>query len=306
MEVENNSEPVIVGDSGDIVELSDSDNDVEDVKEELETIKADAVYHQFLDDVAHERKIPEDEADPDFVIEPEADGDGEGAIDEKLEAEAEKADEDSSDSDTSSSDLFEEAIEDLEVKVPPTSLKEAAARYPPFWRVQDKLRREASPDYKSDEDPDYKPVCSECKQDASQKKEVVEEAPEDGRKSCNECGQDVGPRDPSMDDYDSTSTYSSGSDAEVDEELEDLGAGAMSTQVNTLVEMVDDMAVVSDDEKQEAEEMPHLGRSFAEHQEDSYKSDEDPDYVAPADVDNVSDSASSSDDESSETEEMQE
>jgi hypothetical protein len=33
--------------------------------------------------------------------------------------------------------------------------------------------------------------------------------------------------------------------------------------VNTLVEMVDDMAVVSDDEKQEAEEMPHLGRSFA-------------------------------------------
>jgi len=56
------------------------------------------------------------------------------------EAEAKKADEDSSDSDTSSSDLFEEAIEDLEVKVPPTSLKEAAARYPPFWRVQDKLR----------------------------------------------------------------------------------------------------------------------------------------------------------------------
>ena len=57
MEVENNSEPVIVGDSGDIVELSDSDNDVEDVKEELETIKADAVYHQFLDDVAHERFV---------------------------------------------------------------------------------------------------------------------------------------------------------------------------------------------------------------------------------------------------------
>ncbi len=38
-----------------------------------------------------------------------------------------------------------------------------------------------------------------------------------------------------MDDYDSTSTYSSGSDAEVDEELEDLGAGAMSTQVGDII-----------------------------------------------------------------------
>ena len=33
-----------------------------------------------------------------------------------------------------------EEEQDLEVQVPPQALKEAAARFPPFWRVQDQLR----------------------------------------------------------------------------------------------------------------------------------------------------------------------
>lgn len=44
---------------------------------------------------------------------------------------------DSSSSDESDS---EEVAEDVEVKVPPTSLKEAAARYPPFWKVKDQIQ----------------------------------------------------------------------------------------------------------------------------------------------------------------------
>ena len=45
----------------------------------------------------------------------------------------------------------------------------------------------------------------------------------------------------------------------------------------------------------------------SEHDEDNYKSEEDPDFVAPDDIDHVSDGASSADDESSDAEEkMQE
>lgn len=47
---------------------------------------------------------------------------------------------------------------------------------------------------------------------------------------------------------------------------------------------------------------------FSEHDDDNYKSEEDPDFVAPDNIDNdVSDAASSADDESSDAEEkMQE
>lgn len=44
---------------------------------------------------------------------------------------------DSSSCDESAS---EEVAEDVEVKVPPTSLKQAAARYPPFWKVKDQIQ----------------------------------------------------------------------------------------------------------------------------------------------------------------------
>lgn len=45
--------------------------------------------------------------------------------------------------------------------------------------------------------------------------------------------------------------------------------------------------------------------TFSEHDDTDYKSDEDPDYVAPIDVDNgISDDGSSADDESSDHEEM--
>ncbi len=61
----------------------------------------------------------------------------------------------SSSSSSGEEDNFEEALVDvdnetvakeeletkpLDVKVPPKALKEAAIRYPPFWRMKDELR----------------------------------------------------------------------------------------------------------------------------------------------------------------------
>lgn len=288
IDMDNEAQAVASGDLEVGFEADDS-SDVEEVQHELEVLKADTLYHDFLVDVALDRKIPDDPSDAEFVV----DGSGDAPPDGKVDLKDLVVEADSSSSDESE---VEEVAEDVEVKVPPTSLKEAAARYPPFWKVKDQIHRASSPDYKSDEDPDYIPDKSDCQKCISGSGSASAEGGDPMNQRKESCDHEVLGRG-------EESSSSSDSDADIDDDNDE--------DVANLVEMVEDLAVASNDvefdEAEENEPQACLVKSIIEHDDENYKSDEDPDFVAPADVDNVSDDASSADDESSDAEEkMQE
>ena len=260
-------EASVVDCSGD--EGSSSEDELKEVTEELEVLKADNVYHEFVSDVLYDKPILEDEAiDPDFIVKEEG----------ELYSEMAKADEDSSSS-SSDESIYEETVEDVEVKVPAALLKEAATRYPPFWKVNDKLHRDTNSGYKSDEDPDYKfpAKCDKCSTQSD----------DNATKECDDCNKD-------LDDKESTTSGSSNEDDDED--------------VANLVEMVEEMALPSIEIQQDDDQGERdLVRSIVEFDDADYKSDEDPDFVAPIDVDdNDDDDGSSADDESSSSDEGEE
>ena len=257
-------EASIVDWSGD--ERSSNEDELTEVTEELEVLKADNVYHEFVSDVLYDKPIPEDEAtDPDFIIKEEGD----------LCSKMAEVDEDSSSS--SDESIYEETIEDIEVKVPAALLKEAATRYPPFWKVNDKLHRDTNSGYKSDEDPDYKfPFkCDKCNTQSN----------DNVTKECGDCHKD-------LDDKESTTSGSSNEDNDED--------------VANLVEMVEEMALPGIESQQDDDQVErNLVRSIIEFDDADYNSDEDPDFVAPIDVDN-DEGSSAADDESSSSDESDE
>jgi hypothetical protein len=243
---------------------------IKDIKHELEAIKADTLYHEFLIDVSlNPTKPTDDPTDTEFHLEEELAKQG-------LE---DLQDADDSDSSSSSDDEdvkvdHEEAEEDegltrVDVKVPPKALKEAAARFPAFWRVKQQLRS-TDADYKSDEDPDYDP-----NDDIAH--EVIDLV---------------------------SSSSSDESDAEIHEEETD--------DMTDLIEMIEDLGIPSNNqeddvnvEDEEKVEQVCLVQSIVEFDDDSYRSDEDPDFVPP-EVEDVSAGDSSSEDDSTDTEVMQE
>ncbi len=87
MEVENLAiNETFSGHSGAVIKWSNAKNEV-GAKEELE-VRPDIVYHQFLNDVARDRKIPDDETDSDFTAEAEAQDETDSDITVEAEADS--------------------------------------------------------------------------------------------------------------------------------------------------------------------------------------------------------------------------
>jgi len=256
-------------------EFSDLNGSSDDeVEVELEHLKADTEYHDFVQSVVGRAPIAEDANDHDYNLQ----------NDLQKEGKTDLADLSSSDSDSDFEDAVDEAG-DQEVKIPEDALKDAAMRNPPFWRVKYQLGRVTEEEYKSDEDPDYNPPEPEVQLDGVQEfREQVEMSEEE-------------------------KSSSSSSEDESDEAIEPEA----DADVENLAEMIDDLAIPEQPKLEvdptEAAPQPSLVRSIAEFDTDGYKSDEDQDFVPqPEDLEKAEDSSSdkTSSDEDSDEEDMEE
>ena len=248
-----------------------SGTDLTEIKDELEVLKSDNLYHEFLIDVKLNRnKSENDPTDADFCIKEELAKEGFRDLqdaDESSSSSDESVDEEEVEVDDAidkSRDPDAKNLTCASVKVPPKALKEAAARFPAFWRVNQQFRSTTDTDYKSDEDPDYNP----------------EEGLE-GRDAI---------------DLVSLSSSSSCSDDEIQEEGEDI---------SNLIEMTVALGIpsVSNNDEKEDKNSCNIVKSIVKFDDENYKSDEDPDFV-PKDV--SVDDISSDDDDTKDAEVMQE
>lgn len=314
------------------VEAEDAANgsaDEDDVREELErevdALMADKVYHEFVDHVVTQKVIAEEEHDGDYEVEEEA-VDGGGDADEHAGALS-----DSSSSTLTDAEDYEDAQEELEVKIPKEALMEAQQRFPHFWRVKHAMKAESMTDYKSDEDPDYKTEEEEEDGDEQEVKTVAAavgaETGEWRKGSDDEAIE--GDIAASSDDDDE----SIGEDIDVDAMkaevavLKDESCRDLQDDVDGLVEMVEYMtlppssaaegasctgAVDEEDMDEEDADVAAAGQSILELDVDGYVSDEDPDFKPDPEVlERVDDEtgsssiSSSSSDEDEEVEKME-
>lgn len=253
-------------------EFSDSNGSTDDeveVELELETLKADNVYHDFVQSVVARTPIPEDANDQDYNL----------VNDLQKEGKTDLADLSSSDSDSDFEDAVDEAG-DQEVKIPQDTFKDAAMRNPPFWRVKYQLGRVSEEDYKSDEDPDYNPPRQiDGTQEFREHEEMSDEDKSSASSSEDESDEAIEP--------------------EADVDVENLAEMIDDLAIPEQPKEVD---------PEEAAPQPSLVRSITEFDTDGYKSDEDHDFVPQpeelAKAENSSDETSS--DEESEEEEMEE
>jgi len=285
-----------------------SDDEVEEVKGELEKLQADALYHDFVLDVSLNRlKSAEDPTDEEFILDQELSKQGKELEDlddssssssedsiyedvaEHAEAGTEVLETESGvavDENELEHEIEEEELALVDVKVPKKALKEAAARFPPFWKFNDHLRRANDEDYKSDEDLDYDP--------------------------SHDLGMEQGI---DVKVIDLVSSDSSSSEDENEEEIKEE-----TDEISNLIEMIDDLAIphndveIQDDEEEdEKAEVICLVQSIVEFDAEGYKSEEDPDFAPEENALEVDDSSDDEDkkshhshDDSSETEGMEE
>lgn len=305
-----------LGECGDAHQVSEevqdtSEDEVEEARDELEVLQADTIFHDFVQDVSLNREIGDDPKDSDYSVEKDL---------EQMGKSVEDLDADESDTDSTATNEEPEVLEgeandvdangveangveandDVDddepvirgvdnILIPPQALRENAARFPAFWRVRQQLQQLPEDlDYRSDEDPDYRPAKIPC----------TFSNPDEG------------------DEMSSCSGSSSSDDENFIDDCPNEGDDDEDGDVSNLVEMIEDLAIPDSDQpveeaaEDEVGEQASLVRSIVEFDADGYKSDEDPDFVPPVDVDHVEEEASSSSesdgDESSATEVMEE
>jgi len=292
---------VLAADVEDQVEnVANGSADEDDVREELErevdALMADRVYHDFVENVVTHKEIKEDDTDGDFV----ADEVGEGDAGEDAGALS-----DSSTSTLTDPEDYEDAQEQVEVKIPKQALMEAEQRFPPFWRMKHAMKNESMTEYKSDEDPDYK-----TDEEDDDDKESSEEVNPDGQMMKTEEWRSSGPDGLAeasaegdhggVDAIDSSGDESEDFDedvmkAEVDELKVEMSRD-LQDDVDGLAEMVEYMTLppssagetlaaaaaaaeaVLEDEEDMEEETAAAGQSILELDVDGYVSGEDPDF----------------------------
>jgi len=287
-------------------ESADEDDVREELEREVDALMADKVYHDFVENVVNQKVIVDEEHDGDYEVEEEAvDGGGDANDDAGALS-------DSSSSTLTDFEDYEDAQEELEVKIPKQALMEAQQRFPPFWRVKHAMKAESMTDYKSDEDPDYKTEEEEEDQELEQEVKpavVVGAATEAGawRKGDDDQEAIEADVDASTEDDDE----SIGEDF-IDEDamkaevvqLKDESCRDLQDDVDGLVEMVEYMtlppsteeagtvvpaaaasgAAAIDEEDMDEEdgitttEAAEAGQSILELDVDGYVSDEDPDF----------------------------
>lgn len=295
-------------------ESAEEDDVREELEREVDALMADKVYHEFVENVVTHKVIAEEEHDGDYEVEEEVVDGGGDANEEDAGALS-----DSSSSTLTDAEDYEDAQEELDVKIPKDALMEAQQRFPPFWRLKHAMKAESMTDYKSDEDPDYK---TEEEEDNDEEQEI---------KTADEAGEW---RKGEADDQEEAieADIAGSSDDESIGEEEDIDVDAMRAEVavlnyekskdlkddvDGLVEMVEYMTLppsaaedascagaVEDQEDMDEEDVADAaGQSILELDVDGYVSDEDPDFkpdpevLELADNDSTGSSSSSSDEE---------
>merc|ERR1719295_2340816 len=146
---------------------STASEDIEDeevraeLEEEVQDLRDDRTYHDFIHNVVDNKKIAEEDenSDEDFIVEGEEDGE---------EGEEKEQGEDGSDGDESNLSDFDEdekvaavncAGEHGDVvKIPKEALRDAEKRFPHFWRTKHAIKTQyREDDYEEEQDPDYEP-----------------------------------------------------------------------------------------------------------------------------------------------------
>merc|ERR1712212_1139577 len=165
------SPPTLPVDEGvDVSQVSLDEETRAELEEEVEDLKDDRTYHDFINNVVDHKEIAEeDEAvDGDFVVE-ETQLLAQSAAIEKGAAAEEVQDGAESDSSSTLTDFEEEedvekayveACGDagIEIKIPKEALRDAEKRFPHFWRTKHAIKTEyREGDYVEEQDPDYEP-----------------------------------------------------------------------------------------------------------------------------------------------------
>lgn len=139
---------------------SSQDEDVADIsglEEEIQDLKADNDYVEFVEKVVKNVKVSETSQDEDFLEPVEIKSDHETEEDDEEEEEE---------------DEFHDAEE---VEVPEEMAKEAENRFPPFWRTRHQLSAQMD-DYKSDEDVDFGTDSSTLSTSSDSEEDLADDA----------------------------------------------------------------------------------------------------------------------------------
>jgi len=322
---------------------SDDDEDREELEREVDALMADKVYHDFVDNVAKNKEIADEDDDGDF------ENLGETVAASAAAGDADDEDDASSEASTlTDPDEYEDAVEDVgvEVKIPKEALLEAEKRFPPFWRLKHALKNESMTEYKSDEDPDFEANEDEEQVESPTTKAATtteEQANKDQEQMNAAAAEWVGHRDVDggaggdghQDEELNSSTSEDEDDeasmkAEVDTLMDESSRPIQDDVVDGLVEMVEYMTLppsaataadgegcqaAADDDEEHMEEMEEEGDQPGGQSilVDGYVSGEDPDFKPDpellqrrASVSSSSSATSSSDEEENYHQQLQE
>jgi len=318
----------------DVSAASDDHEEESDLEEEVQDLKDDRTYHDFIHNVVEHKEIAEEDetVDGDFVVEQEKEGeDGDQQAAQPDGDASEDGDEstltdfEDDDDDEKVGDPVESAAaagDGLEVKIPLQSIKEASARFPHFWRTKHAIKTEyREGDYAEDQDPDYEPENDKeaANLDDTQDEETADAALATAGDDWRQTDEQELESDQEKDEFEEEEEDPEAMKAELDD-LQAEKEKDLTGDVDGLVEMVEYMTVVNpatesgsaaspadvadnaaseqQEEGSEGEDM-ETAQTIGELELDGYVSAEDPDFPEPSkdDFDAASDSQPDSDDE---------
>lgn len=267
-----------------------SDIDDEEVRAELEEevqdLRDDRTYHDFIHNVVDNKKIAEEDenSDEDFIVEDEEDG----------EEGEEKEGEEGSDGDESSLSDFDEDEKVVDcaaggdvVKIPKEALRDAEKRFPHFWRTKHAIKTQyREDDYEEEQDSDYEPDNDKeaANLDDTQDEETAEGAvletsgKEDDWRKTDEVELDSDNEKEDSEDEDDPEVMK----AELDE-LHAEKEKDLKGDVDGLVEMVEYMTVVNQPESESDVTPVDVADTAAAAGSDNEVAEEDDDSGATAD-----------------------